>query len=586
MSTTCLTPSEIAAPQFARYQVNSIADLRDIEMLPMSFSSTTARIATVGGYREAGGGGGGDYTWDAACLLPDNGGTVIKPNNVAGAGRWLSVDLAIDVRSFGAKGDNSADDTLAFQAAIDTTTAGNGETTVRGVAVFIPPGVYRVSNLTMPRGLKIYGHGPSTTIVRKTSTTGYAFNFDSTGLTPSGVQDQVELNSFAIWQVGTPTDGGAVNVDGVTSDARAVLINVHTQNCYRGIRTRNTIQSMLRNVNCFYSVKKGFEFAGSSYAMSLVNCFASSGGDDGFELNDGNYCSFIGCASDNNAEAGYRLKNCHFMTMKGCGNEGNKYGAYLYRCDGVDVDTFYSLVKINTVNAVVLDETQRCKLKNISSSHVDPAYGTYMVSAINGSVFNTLETGYQSHKWPGASNSGVVDDIGAFMEVTHYLEGSQPAVKHIRFPVVNLTTGVTNMRGITFNGGIIPPIDMQTALANEKRIIATYSYGNTFAGLGMNSTDLAVRIVGNPGGSGYVADVGYYSEDGAFTWASRFKFSGQGVMMLRNGVHFLDGDGSPEGVVTAPPGSLFLNKQGGASTELYAKESGTGNTGWKAVTTV
>lgn len=40
------------------------------------------------------------------------------------------------------------------------------------------------------------------------------------------------------------------------------------------------------------------------------------------------------------------------------------------------------------------------------------------------------------------------------------------------------------------------------------------------------------------------------------------------------------GSGSPEGVVTANPGSLYLNLSGGANTSLYVKETGTSNTGW------
>lgn len=41
------------------------------------------------------------------------------------------------------------------------------------------------------------------------------------------------------------------------------------------------------------------------------------------------------------------------------------------------------------------------------------------------------------------------------------------------------------------------------------------------------------------------------------------------------------GSGSPEGVVTANPGSLYLNLSGGPLTTLYVKESGTAtNTGW------
>lgn len=43
-----------------------------------------------------------------------------------------------------------------------------------------------------------------------------------------------------------------------------------------------------------------------------------------------------------------------------------------------------------------------------------------------------------------------------------------------------------------------------------------------------------------------------------------------------------NGTGAPEGVVTANVGSLYLRLDGGASTTLYVKESGTNATGWVA----
>lgn len=45
-------------------------------------------------------------------------------------------------------------------------------------------------------------------------------------------------------------------------------------------------------------------------------------------------------------------------------------------------------------------------------------------------------------------------------------------------------------------------------------------------------------------------------------------------------LNVLEGFGSPEGAVTAPPGKLYLNKNGGVGTTLWVKETGTGNTGW------
>jgi hypothetical protein len=42
------------------------------------------------------------------------------------------------------------------------------------------------------------------------------------------------------------------------------------------------------------------------------------------------------------------------------------------------------------------------------------------------------------------------------------------------------------------------------------------------------------------------------------------------------------GSGTPEGNVTAAPGSTFHRTDGGANQGIYIKESGTGNTGWVA----
>lgn len=48
------------------------------------------------------------------------------------------------------------------------------------------------------------------------------------------------------------------------------------------------------------------------------------------------------------------------------------------------------------------------------------------------------------------------------------------------------------------------------------------------------------------------------------------------------GIAKLRGTGTPEGVITARIGSQFMRTDGGATTTLYIKTSGTGNTGWTA----
>jgi hypothetical protein len=48
-------------------------------------------------------------------------------------------------------------------------------------------------------------------------------------------------------------------------------------------------------------------------------------------------------------------------------------------------------------------------------------------------------------------------------------------------------------------------------------------------------------------------------------------------------VRIFKGYGSPENVVAASVGAIYQRLDGGANTTIYAKESGTGATGWSAL---
>ena len=83
-----------------------------------------------------------------------------------------------------------------------------------------------------------------------------------------------------------------------------------------------------------------------------------------------------------------------------------------------------------------------------------------------------------------------------------------------------------------------------------------------------------------------------------FNILSYMRSSAAGVIILLdnseanfNRLHFggtakpavCQGSGTPEGAVTAPVGSIFMRSDGGVSSSLYVKQSGTGNTGWAAI---
>lgn len=59
-------------------------------------------------------------------------------------------------------------------------------------------------------------------------------------------------------------------------------------------------------------------------------------------------------------------------------------------------------------------------------------------------------------------------------------------------------------------------------------------------------------------------------------------FSGLTRVVIKLATRTQSGTGSPEGIVTANVGTIYLRSDGGAGSVLYVKESGNGNTGWIA----
>jgi hypothetical protein len=98
-----------------------------------------------------------------------------------------------------------------------------------------------------------------------------------------------------------------------------------------------------------------------------------------------------------------------------------------------------------------------------------------------------------------------------------------------------------------------------------------YTGGYSYA-LSLQSSQLNLNTLSN---SPINTGTGLATFGGAATFAGAVSVSGTAAT-------FTSGTGSPESVKTAPVGSLYTRTDGGASTTLYVKESGAGNTGWIA----
>jgi hypothetical protein len=136
--------------------------------------------------------------------------------------------------------------------------------------------------------------------------------------------------------------------------------------------------------------------------------------------------------------------------------------------------------------------------------------------------------------------------------------------------------------GSTSNGDYIGTIEFKGPDSNSNQL--TYSEvavqitdttdGSEDAALQYSTTRAGSSGVRFSVGSGLYT--GSHSDNGVDTITTSKYYYGTG------GLYLSTGSGTPEGAVTAPIGSLFLRSDGGATTTLYVKTSGTGNTGWTA----
>lgn len=117
--------------------VNSVADML---ALP---NTVTQPTFTLGYYQPGDGGGTGPFYWDADSVETSNGGTIFG----TGTGRRKLGDTqSLNVKWFGAKGDNSFDDSVPIQACVDVLIAAGGGN------VIVPEGTYNFQS-KRPAGL-------------------------------------------------------------------------------------------------------------------------------------------------------------------------------------------------------------------------------------------------------------------------------------------------------------------------------------------------------------------------------------------------------------------------------------------------
>ena len=136
----------------------TIAALRGLDSITSPQLVVNGTTCEVLGYYTPGDRGGGLFVWNSASTLPDDGGYIIKPSAISGAGRWIRniSGERPNVKMWGAKGDNSTNDTTAITLALSAMRYG------WVTELVFTTGSYLINQtLQVPSNIKITGEGPA-----------------------------------------------------------------------------------------------------------------------------------------------------------------------------------------------------------------------------------------------------------------------------------------------------------------------------------------------------------------------------------------------------------------------------------------
>ena len=185
-----------------------------------------------------------------------------------------------DVRDFGALGNGIADDTAAFQAAIDAATAAADIDGGRS-RVQVPGGEYLIGPLHVPKGLVMWGDGSTTSVL-------YSRDAGQTTLEVAATEansGSINIRDLGFWGVGQ--GGTGLRLAGSGSTVR--VHDVRIQDCVfagfdTGLSLRLASNIWLSGLHAS-ACTTGFRIDTSS-DVKATNCFAANGDGWGFWISD------------------------------------------------------------------------------------------------------------------------------------------------------------------------------------------------------------------------------------------------------------------------------------------------------------
>lgn len=492
---------------------------------------------------------------------------------------YLANGAVHNVKDYGALGDGSTDDTAAIQAAIDATEAAGG-------TVYFPPGTFVFTTVTW-------------------AGTGTAISY-------IGIPGPIFQGSgYATILKSTAASGVAITVKGDASVNDGSHKGLMKHAALRDFTLLGPGSGTAAGIEC------------SAYVSLLIeNVFIRDAGGDGLVLKR----DYFNPGTQDDRALLTNLKN---VSARGCGGDGLDANStepidnlHIEGCDfsentgfGMNLFPWYG----NVQNCYMGGNTKAGLFVGGVSSQ--PAEGFLLVSsAIEGNGRNTtssnVELGYCHSATLMACKLSAVDVASANLPGTLLTIGeSGPAVETGRVRIINpFLIADTVIGGVTaidvvdcthleidspvFNSGISTKVsnaNNQSVVFTDDRVVTQTGTADTRIYDGSATTyPFQLRVTGDS------QPRLRFVHDGRIQWGTgsagpdtvlqRATLAGStnalqvvgalAVQSQANGI--FAGSGTPEAAVTATVGSIYLRTDGGASTSLYVKETGSSNTGWVA----
>jgi hypothetical protein len=411
-------------------------------------------------------------------------------------------------------------------------------------AIYVPNGTYTISELKLETGNEIYGESKTGVIFKGKSTTVKMIKTNDAptdyGNLPAFVTDIV-LENFSL-DMSAMTDVSANS-------------GIYIARSYFGI---------IRNVSL---VDPGGSFPVNAYTLNV----------DGFVYNWSFYdCTFpftracgravIGAVSGFTTTLNFYNLNSYGVTLQYI-NSTNFYSPILQK--EYDKFTFgFGVSNIQILNGDIEQANEKYYLNGNGN-----AVGLITSS---GNTFAGLQGGYKDSttSWQSCS---FIDEYTAY----------GPRYFSALTRSTTTATGTTVQNHMLNNGDICEIVGASDANFNGFKTVTvtgaktfTYTVANTGATDGyVSGSYVAPNWTGN-GASWYPLGTTSFWRNVAGSRWNIDSVNLTNILYFNNNNFIYSGLNSPEGVIEAPVGSLWLRTNGGAGTTLYIKESGTGNTGW------